>query len=175
MDYRRAWHKGGTYFFTVSCLQRKNNDCLVRNIDLLREVVAKVKKSHSFTIHAWVVLPEHMHCVIELPDGDDDFSTRWMLIKMLFSKGVPKHERRSATRVERRERGIWQRRYWEHLIRDERDYQAHVDYVHINPVKHGLVKSVKDWPYSTFHKMVEQGVYAQDWGGGMERGLSYED
>ena len=175
MDYRRARHKGGTYFFTVNCLQRKDNDSLVRNIDLLREVIAKVKKSHPFTIHAWVVLPEHMHCVIELPEDDTDFATRWMLIKMLFSKSIPKNERRSATRIERRERGIWQRRYWEHLISDERDYQAHVDYVHINPVKHCLVKAVKDWPYSTFHKMVEQGVYAQDWGGGMEGSLSYED
>jgi putative transposase len=147
----------------------------VRHIILLREVIANVKKSHPFTIHAWVVLPEHMHCVIELPEGNDDFSTRWMLIKMLFSKGIPKNEKRSVTRIERRERGIWQRRYWEHLIRDERDYQAHVDYVHINPVKHGLVKTVKDWPYSTFHKMVEQGVYGQDWGGGMEGCLSYED
>ena len=175
MDYRRAWHRGGTYFFTVNCLQRKDNDCLVRNIDLLREVIASVKKSHPFVIHAWVVLPEHMHCVIELPEADADFATRWMLIKMLFSKGIPKNERRSDVRIERRERGIWQRRYWEHLIRDERDYQAHVDYVHINPVKHGLVKTVKDWPYSTFHKMVEQGVYAQNWGGGMEGRLSYED
>lgn len=175
MDYRRAWHKGGTYFFTVNCLQRQNNDILVRHIDFLREVVAKIKKTHPFTIHAWVVLPEHMHCVIELPEGDDDFSTRWMLIKMLFSKGIPKNERRSRTRIGRRERGVWQRRYWEHLIRDERDYLAHVDYVHINPVKHGLVEHVKDWPYSTFHKMVEQGVYAQDWGGGMDGLLNYVD
>jgi putative transposase len=175
MDYRRAWHKGGTYFFTVNCLQRKNNDCLLRNIDLLRAVIAKVKKTHPFHIHAWVVLPEHMHCVMELPEGDADYAKRWMLIKMLFSRGIPKNERRSKTRIERRERGIWQRRYWEHLIRDDRDYQAHVDYVHINPVKHGLVKEVKDWPYSTFHKLVEQGIYTQNWGGGMEENLSYED
>ncbi len=175
MDYRRAWHRGGTYFFTVNCLQRKDNDCLVRNIDLLREVIASVKKSHPFVIQAWVVLPEHMHCVIELPEGDADFATRWMLIKMLFSKGIPKNERRSDTRIERRERGIWQRRYWEHLIRDECDYQAHVDYVHINPLKHGLVKQVKDWPYSTFHKMVKLGIYAQDWGVGTEGILRYED
>jgi len=140
MDYRRAWHKGGTYFFTVNCLQRKDNDCLVRHISLLREVIAKVKSSHPFKIHAWVVLPEHMHCVIELPEGDVDFARRWMLIKMLFSRGIAKNERLSEVRKQRRERGIWQRRYWEHLIRDERDYQAHVDYVHINPVKHGLVK-----------------------------------
>lgn len=176
MNYRRAWHKGGTYFFTVNCLQRKNNDdCLVRNIKLLREVIAKVKQSHPFHIHAWVVLPEHMHCVMELPDGDADFAKRWMLIKMIFSRGIPKKERLTKTRIERRERGIWQRRYWEHLIKDQRDYQAHMDYVHINPVKHGLVKQVKDWPYSTFHKLVEQGVYTQDWGGGMEGTLGYGD
>lgn len=106
MDYRRAWHKGGTYFFTVNCLQRKNNDLLVRNIDLLREVIAKVKKIHPFMIHAWVVLPEHMHCVIELPEDDADFKTRWMLIKMLFSRAIPKNERRSDMRIQRRERGI---------------------------------------------------------------------
>jgi putative transposase len=175
MDYRRAWHKGGTYFFTVNCLQRKDNNCLVRNIDLLREVIAKVKQSHPFIIHGWVVLPEHMHCVMELPEGDADFAKRWMLIKMLFSRGIPKNENRTNLRIKRRERGIWQRRYWEHLIKDERDYQAHMDYVHINPVKHGLVKQVKDWPYSTFHKLVERGIYAQDWGGGMEESLSYED
>lgn len=175
MDYRRTWHKGGTYFFTVNCLQRKSNDCLVRHIDLLREVIAKVKQLHPFHIHAWVVLPEHMHCVIELPEGDADFAKRLMLIKMLFSRGMPKNEMRTKTRIERRERGIWQRRYWEHLIRDEKDYQAHMDYVHINPVKHGLVKQVKDWPYSTFHKLVEQGICTQEWGGGMEGNLDYED
>lgn len=175
MDYHRAWDSGGTYFFTVNCLLRKNNDCLVSNIHLLREVVAKVKKSHPFKIHAWVVLPEHMHCVIELPEVNADFSTRLMLIKMLFSRSIPTQEKRSDVRVNRRERGIWQRRYWEHLIRDERDYQAHVDYVHINPVKHGLVKQVKDWSFSTFHKLVEQGKYQKDWGGGMESMLSYED
>jgi putative transposase len=156
-------------------LQRKGNDCLVRNIDLLREVIAKVKQSHPFHIHAWVVLPEHMHCVMELPEGDANFAKRWMLIKMLFSRGISKIEHLTDMRVKRRERGIWQRRYWEHLIKDEKDYQAHMDYVHINPFKHGLVKQVKDWPYSTFHKLVEQGIYAQDWGGGMEGDLSYED
>ncbi|MGB4811358.1 MAG: transposase, partial [Methylophilaceae bacterium] len=121
MNYRRAWHKGGTCFFTVNYLQRKNNDCLMRNIDLLREVIAKVKQSHPFHIHAWVVLPEHMHCVMELPEGDADFAKRWMLIKMLFSRGIPKSERRSHIRVERRERAICQRHYWGHMLRDERD------------------------------------------------------
>lgn len=175
MDYRRAWHPGGTYFFTVNCLQRNNNDLLIRNIDLLRAAVAKVKSTHPFMIHAWVVLPDHMHCVMELPERDSDFATRWRLIKMLFSRGISKDEYRSEIRKQRRERGIWQRRYWEHLIKNEADYRAHMDYVHINPVKHGLVKRVKDWPYSTFHKLVEQGVYPQDWSGGMEEDVMYAD
>jgi len=175
MDYRRAWHPGGTYFFTVNCLQRHNNDLLIRHIDALRDAIATVKKTHPFIIHGWVVLPEHLHCVIELPEGDADFKTRWMLIKLLFSKAIPKNERRSEVRIQRRERGIWQRRYWEHLIKNEQDYQAHMDYVHINPVKHGLVKRVNDWPYSTFHKLVEQGIYPENWGGGIEGQLPYED
>lgn len=116
MDYRRAWHQGGTYFFTVNLLQRKNNNLLVEQVQVLRNVVAQVKKTYPFIIHAWVVLPEHLHCVIELPENDADFKTRWMLIKMLFSKAIPKTEARSAIRIKRRERGIWQRRYWEHLI-----------------------------------------------------------
>jgi len=165
MDYRRVWYPGGTYFFTVNLLQRKANDLLVRHIDELRTVVKGVKARHPFKIHAWVVLPEHMHCVIELPPDDADYATRLMLIKMRFSKALPQTERRSAVRISRRERGIWQRRYWEHLIRDEADYRAHLDYIHYNPVKHGLVKTVKDWPYSTFHHWVKQGVYSLAWGG----------
>jgi putative transposase len=171
MDYRRAWHQGGTYFFTVNLLQRKNNKLLVEHIQALRHTVAQVKKSYPFIIHAWVVLPEHLHCVIELPERDADFKTRWMLIKMLFSKAIPKTETRSAIRIKRRERGIWQRRYWEHLIKDEADFAAHVDYVHINPVKHGLVKNVVDWPYSTFHRLVKAGVYPHDWAGSSESDL----
>ena len=93
------------------------------------------EKAHPFVIHGWVVLPDHLHCVIELPQGDADFATRWRLIKTGFSKGLPQTERRSAVRMRRGERGIWQRRYWEHLIRDERDFNAHRDYVPINPVK----------------------------------------
>ncbi len=96
-------------------------------------------------------------------------------IKMLFSRSISKDECRNEVRKQRRERGLWQRRYWEHLIKNEADYQAHMDYVHINPVKHGLVQRVKYWPYSTFHKLVEQGIYSQDWGGNMERNISYED
>ncbi|MCK4705269.1 MAG: transposase, partial [Gammaproteobacteria bacterium] len=129
-DYRRAWHPGGTYFFTVNLLERRDNDLLTRHINTLREVVQSVCLRHPFIIHGWVVLPEHLHCVIELPENDQDFSTRWRLIKSDFSKALPKDERRSEVRVKRGERGIWQRRFWEHLIRDEADFRAHMDYVH---------------------------------------------
>jgi len=175
MDYRRAWQTGGTYFFTINLLVRHNNNLLTRHIDTLRAAVAYTKQRHPFTIHAWVVLPEHMHCIIELPAGDQDFATRLRLIKSHFSKALPKTEPVSHVRQQRRERGIWQRRYWEHLIRDEADFRAHMDYVHINPLKHNLVKRVQDWPYSTFHTWVKQGIYPLDWGGGMEVRLTYED
>ncbi|OQW41868.1 MAG: transposase [Proteobacteria bacterium SG_bin4] len=174
-NYRRLWHPGGTYFFTVNLLQRHDNDLLVRHADLLRVVVSRVKKVHPFTIHGWVVLPEHLHCVIELPPGDADYATRWRLIKMNFSKALPPTEPRNASREQRGERGIWQRRYWEHAIRDERDFNAHMDYVHINPVKHGLTKSVADWPYSTFHKLVATGIYPPDWAGGTEDRVDYQE
>ena len=174
-NYRRAWHPGGTYFFTVNLLERSGNDLLVRHIDLLREAVKAVRHAHPFTIHAWVVLPEHLHCVIELPIGVTDFSLRWRLIKSHFSKSLPKTELLTATRMRRGERGIWQRRFWEHLIRDEKDFSAHMDYVHINPLKHGLVKRVSDWPYSTFHLLVEQDVYPTNWADGDEDDVKHVD
>jgi putative transposase len=164
-DYRRAWQTGGTYFFTVNLLQRQGNDLLTRHVDVLRETVRAVRRRHPFYIHGWVILPDHLHCVIELPVEDADFATRWRLIKMGFSKALPREENISVARLRRGERGIWQRRYWEHLIRDEADFNAHMDYVHINPFKHGLVEQVADWPYSTFHSLVAAGVYPADWGG----------
>ena len=175
MEYRRLWQPGGTYFFTVNLLKRQGNDLLVRNIDLLRNSVKSVKHKHPFLIHGWVVLPDHIHCIIELPENDSDFATRWRLIKINFSKSLPSLEYRSKVRKERGERGIWQRRYWEHLIRDEKDFANHMDYVHINPVKHGLVKQVCEWPYSTFLHLVDKGVYPMDWAGGLEMDLGYDD
>ena len=175
-DYRRAWQPGGTCFFTVTLLRRHHNDLLTRHIGLLRTAVRKVRNTHPFEIHSWVVLPDHLHCVLQLPEGDADFSLRLRLIKAAFSKSVPHEEWRSAVRHRRGERGIWQRRFWEHMIRDEADYRAHMDYVHINPVKHGLVACVKDWPYSTFHRLVTQGVYPADWAGSAgSDGLDYTD
>jgi putative transposase len=162
--YRLLWQAGGTYFFTVTLLQR-DTDLLTRHIDLLRNAVKTVRRRYPFIIHGWVVLPDHLHCVLEMPPEDIDFARRWRLIKLVFSKGLPTNEQRSSYRLSRGERGIWQRRYWEHLIRDERDFQAHLDYVHVNPLKHGLVVRVADWPYSTFHRLVEEDVYPLDWCG----------
>jgi putative transposase len=104
-----------------------------------------------------------MHCIWTLPDGDVNYSARWKAIKIRFAKEIPETEYRSKVRVRKGERGLWQRRFWEHTIRDERDYQSHMDYVHINPVKHGYVEKVRDWPYSTFHRYVELGVYPEVW------------
>lgn len=162
-EYRRFWQLGGCYFFTVNLAHRRGNDLLIRQIGLLREAVRYARTGHPFVIHGWVVLPDHLHCLIELPPGDSDFATRWFLIKSHFSRHLPAREKRSANQLRRRERAIWQRRYWEHLIRNERDFRAHLDYIHINPLKHELVARVIDWPYSTFHRYVEQGIYPSDW------------
>jgi REP-associated tyrosine transposase len=163
-DYRRNRVPGGTYFFSVNLLKR-DSALLVPHIDALRDAVRTVRDRRPFHIDAWVVLPEHMHAVWTLPIDDADYSGRWKAIKIAFSKTLPKTEFLSPVRAAKGERGIWQRRYWEHTIRDEKDYAAHVDYVHINPVKHGLVTCVRDWPHSSFHRCVAQGVYVPDWAG----------
>ncbi len=158
-NYRRALAPGASWFFTVNLLERRGNDLLVRHIDVLRTAVRSVHRLHPFTINAWVVLPEHMHCVWTLPPGDADYSLRWRLIKTFFSRALPLDEYRSAVRLHHGERGIWQRRYWEHLIRNEADFRRHMDYVYVNPLKHGLVRRVGDWPYSSFHRDVRAGLY----------------
>jgi putative transposase len=166
-DYRRNRVPGGTYFFTVNLLERR--ECLlVEHVGALRDAVRQVRAQRPFHIDAWVVLPEHMHCIWTLPMGNDDYSSRWKAIKIAFAKSLPRTERLSAVRERKGERGIWQRRFWEHTIRDDKDYAAHVDYVHINPLKHGLVKSVGDWTYSSFHRFVEAGIYPQNWAGVVE-------
>lgn len=164
-DYRRCLIPGGCYFFTVNLLQRYPNDLLIRHIGILRDVVRNVRFTKPFFINAWVVMPDHMHCIWTLPQGDSGFSARWRLIKSHFSKGLPAIERRSTSRLAKNERGIWQRRFWEHVIRDEHDFEVHMNYIHYNPVKHGYVRRVIDWPYSTFHRAVERGIYSPGWGG----------
>jgi putative transposase len=118
-----------------------------------------------FHIDAFLVLPDHLHCIWTLPDGDSDFSFRWNAIKIAFSRRIPSGAYRSVSRIGKRERGIWQRRFWEPTIRDDADYAARVDYIHFNPVKHGLVAGVADWPYSTVHRAVATGPYPVDWAG----------
>jgi putative transposase len=164
MRYRRADVAGGTYFFTVNLAERQRT-LLVDQVDVLRTVMREVKARHPFEIDAMVVLPDHLHALWTLPVDDYDYPTRWMLIKAGFSRRIPPGERRNKSRMTKGERGIWQRRYWEHLIRDEQDFARHVDYIHYNPVKHGYVQRVADWPYSTFHRERERGIYPPDWGG----------
>ncbi len=162
-EYRRAKIEGGTYFFTVNCAERHGNNVLTENIDVLRTVFRKVMNHHPFTLDAIVVLPDHLHCIWTLPPDDADYKTRWALIKAGFSRTIRPGERISESRRKRGERGLWQRRYWEHLIRDEKDFEHHADYIHWNPVKHGWVKRAMDWPYSSFHAYMRRGVYPDDW------------
>lgn len=162
-NYRRIKIEGATYFFTVNCAERYNNHILIDHIDSLRQVFRKVKQYHPFKIDAIVILPEHLHCIWTLPENDADYKTRWKLIKAGFSQTIPCREKRSESRISRGERGIWQRRYWEHLIRNEKDFEQHLHYIHWNPVKHGWVENVQDWQYSSFHNYVQQGVYSNDW------------
>lgn len=159
MQYRRANIGGGTYCFTVNLAER-NRALLADHVDELRTVVKDVKQRHPFHIDAGGVLPDHLQWT--LPQDDADFATRWMLIKAGFSRRVTKTERINTSRRKKGERGIWQRRYWEPLIRDERDYERHVDYIHFNPVKHGYVQRVVDWPHSSIHRHIAAGVMGSD-------------
>ena len=170
-DYRRANVPGACWFFTVNLAERKNNSLLTENIELLRDAIRYVRRRHPFMIDAMVILPDHIHAVWTLPEGDADFGRRWGLLKSYFSRRLPKSERMSKSRQSRGELGVWQRRFWEYLIRDDRDYATHMDYVHINPLKHGLVESVAEWPYSTFHRLVKRGVYLDDWAGNADVNL----
>ena len=157
-DYRRNRVPGGTYFFTVNLLDRRS-DLLVTHIGALRAAVRAARGRRPFHIDAWVVLPEHMHCLWTLPAGDADFPARWHAIKTAFSKAVPMAGPGGPVRAGKGERGLWQRRYWEHTIRDDRDYAAHMDYIHFNPVKHGYVERPGEWPFSSFPRCVANGLY----------------
>jgi putative transposase len=144
---------------------RTPRSLLIDNIDVLRAATAWTRRGYPFHIDAVVVLPDHIHAIWTLPPGDADFSTRWRFIKSRFARAIPKNERLSRVRRSRGERGIWQRRFWEHLIRDETDYARHVEYCYINPIKHGLVHRVRDWPHSSFQRDVRAGIFLIDWAG----------
>jgi putative transposase len=167
-DYRRAQFAGGYYFFTVVTLGRRRflTDDLARHC--LRLAWRDTRQKQPFEVLALCLLPEHLHCIWRLPEADRDFSGRWSRIKTGFTHRYlaegGQEFAQAQSRLDRRERGIWQRRFWEHQIRDESDLQRHVDYIHYNPVKHGLVEGVEDWPWSTYHRYVREGTcHSPDW------------
>jgi putative transposase len=166
-NYRRSRVAGASYFFTVT-LENRATALLQERIDALRHAFAQTRRELPFGIDAIVVLPDHLHCIWTLPEGDAEYPVRWQRIKGRFSRACPKGEAVSLSRGSKRERGIWHRRYWEHLLRDERDYAAHVDYIHYNPVKHGHVAQVRDWPHSSFHRYVREQQLPADWAGTLE-------
>ena len=166
--YRRVKIDGGWFFFTLTLADR-STDLLVRHIQRLRNAYAAALKRDPFETIAICVLPDHLHAIWALPPDDADFSRRWSLIKHNFSCGLPGDPRRSRSKLAKREKGIWQRRYWEHAIRDDADLGRHVDYIHFNPVKHGLVSRACDWPYSSFHHYVVRDLLPRDWGGDMRQ------
>lgn len=167
-NYRRLHTQGGTFFFTVVAYNRRRI-LLGEPIRLaLRSAVTEMRKTLPFRNEAWVLLPDHMHCIWTLPPNDDNYPLRWALIKQevtrVYREVYGEAWQLSPSRLKRRESSLWQRRFWEHQIRDETDFARHVDYIHWNPVKHGLVVKASEWPYSTFHRYVKEGIYPPDWG-----------
>jgi len=166
--YRRASKQGTTYFFTVVTYRRQPVLCNDAVRTALRNAIEAVRITRPFTIDAWVLMPDHLHCIWTLPEGDSDFSTRWMMIKRMVSIATRDTTFRAdwvnSSKHKHRESTLWQRRFWEHAIRDDEDFGRHVDYIHWNPVKHGLVANAADWPYSTFHRFLNDGIYTRDWG-----------
>jgi putative transposase len=162
--YRRLKIEDGAFFFTLALADR-NSDLLVRHIERLRRAYAEVEKRRPFETVAICILPDHIHALWRLPEDDTDYAVRWSLLKSSFSRGIPAAKIRSVSKITKREKGIWQRRYWEHAIRDDTDFERHVNYIHYNPVKHGLVTRVADWPFSSFHRYVARGILPDDWAG----------
>lgn len=162
--YRRYRREGGTYFFTVNLADRRASH-LTDHIDALRQALATTRAERWIQIDAMVVLPDHLHAIWTLPADDADFSTRWRLIKSRFSRAVGLKQPRTASQVAKNEHGLWQRRFWEHCIRDDADFAAHLAYCWGNPVKHGLVTRAVDWPYSSLHRDIKRGLAGDEWAG----------
>jgi len=178
-DYRRHYVPGGTYFFTVVTKHRASFLCEAHAREILRTKFRECQRRWPFRIEAVVLLPDHLHSIWLLPDGDDGYSQRWGWIKKEFSKAWIAsggcEQTVSLARRHRGDRGVWQPRFWEHQIADEDDCERHFDYIHYNPVKHGLVDCPKDWPFSSFHRWVNRGVYPRNWACGLEEPLGFED
>lgn len=166
VNYRRNYIEGGKYFFTVT-LKDRRSQLLLKEIDLLRESMKVTRLRYPYSIEAIVILPDHIHAIWQLPDNDANYSLRWRKIKSYFSRGLLKRGYYLKTN-NRGEYNIWQRRFWEHTITDEKDFEAHVDYIHYNPVKHGLVDRVLDWAYSSFHRYVREKLLPANWGAPMK-------
>ena len=172
VNYRRIRVPGGTYCFTVT-LRDRRSDLLIESADLLQEVFRSVRQQHPFVIDAMVVLPDHLHTLWTMPEGDSDYSGRWRAIKARFSRALANNGV-SLVRNSRGEYDVWQRRFWEHLIRDDDDFARRADYIHHNPVKHGLVEEPFDWRWSSIHAYARKGIIAADWRG-REQGGSFGD
>ena len=169
MSWYRRWREcGGAYFFTVVTFDRHPLFASEAPRRFLHDALRITQTERPFDILGIVLLPEHVHCLWQMPPNDSDFSTRWRLIKARFSQSMlaagQGEGRRNTSRYKRHERAFWQRRFWEHLIRDEIDLKRHLDYIHYNPTKHNHVTAPCDWHYSTFHKYVALGEYSNDWG-----------
>lgn len=169
VHYRRNRVPGGTYFFTVTLADRSATT-LVDQIDQLRAAIRGVREKHPFALIAMVVLPDHLHAVMRLPEGDDRYSMRWRLIKHDFTVRLRKEGAEFGKRGNG-ERCLWARRFWESTIHDPESLARRIDYLHFNPVKHGYVARVLDWPYSSFHTFVARGVLPMDWAGDMQHGM----
>jgi len=167
--YRRADTPGARYFFTVVTYRRQPILCDLPVREALRQAINETRHRRPFVVDAWVLLPDHLHCIWTLPPGDADFATRWGLIKRQVSLTCSEHYRRGEwltdSKHKHRESTIWQRRFWEHQIRNESDFARHVDYIHYNPVKHRLCQKPRDWPWSTLHRYIGSGQLPADWGG----------
>jgi putative transposase len=174
MRYRRVLDPGGCYFFTLN-LKDRAQLLLVENIQLLRRVYLKVVKKHPVKTIAIVIMPDHLHAIWQLPKGDNNYAMRWRLIKSGFSRKLPSTEFCNNSRITKGERGIWQRRYWEHKIRNEQDLENHINYIHYNPVKHKHVTKVSDWPFSSFHQYVKDSKLSRDWKCGKDLNDMYDE
>lgn len=171
-NYHRSLVEGGTYFFTVVTYQRQPILTNEQSRSILRKAWMEVTNRFPFETVAVCMLPEHLHCIWRLPEGDANYAVRWREIKSRFTRRylveVGPGGERNPSRQKRKEAAIWQRRFWEHTIENEDDLEEHLDYIHYNPVKHGLVERAMDWPYSSFSRYVKEGIYDEDWQGGDE-------
>ncbi len=166
MQYRRLYIPGGSYFFTLVMKQRRKIFAQDSAVGILKDAFRRVMERRHFTIDAIAILPDHLHCIWTLPPGDQDFSTRWRLIKTWFTKryDVTLSMNQDTSEINKGRKSVWQHRYWEHLLRDQEDYNHHVNYIHYNPVRHGYVSRAFDWQYSSFRRYVRNGICSENWG-----------